>query len=49
MNKGTLDLLYGQTMSYLPTRRGAIQAGLIGTGLGLAELTALQAKAAAIS
>ncbi len=46
MNKGTLDLLYGQTMSYLPTRRGAIQAGMIGTGLGLAELPAMQAIAA---
>ena len=46
MNKGTLDLLYRQTMSYLPTRRGAIQAGMIGTGLGLAELTAMQAIAA---
>ena len=33
-------------MSYLPTRRGAIQAGAIGAGLGLAELTALQSMAA---
>jgi len=33
-------------MSYLPTRRGAIQAGAIGAGLGLAELIALQSMAA---
>ena len=33
-------------MNYLPTRRGAIQAGLLGTGLGLTELTALRAMAA---